>query len=268
MKKNKTLIIIACVVVALTAGQLVILGALAGIGPLKFMRQNKLARLPGNAPEYHIENLTPLADSPLKGKRLLFLGSSVTRGDAALGVSMAEYIQFLDGCNVVKSAVNGTTLTDTGSNSYVSRLKGIDPAQSFDAVIVQLSTNDATKKKPLGEVIESRSLSDFDTQTVLGAMEYIIAYSQEIWNCPVVFYTGTKYDSEAYQAMVDGLLRIQEKWDIGVIDLWNDPEMNAVSAEEYAVYMNDPIHPTQAGYLKWWTPKFESYLYNYLSPNA
>lgn len=36
--------------------------------------------------------------------------------------------------------------------------------------------------------------------------------------------------------------------------------MDAVSGEDYWVYMNDAIHPTQAGYLKWWTPKFESYL--------
>jgi hypothetical protein len=95
-------------------------------------------------------------------------------------------------------------------------------------------------------------------------MEYIIAYVQETWNCPVIFYTGTKYDSSTYQAMVDGLLKIRDKWDIGVIDLWNDPDMNAVSSEDYALYMHDPVHPTQAGYLRWWTPKFERYLYNYL----
>ena len=26
----------------------------------------------------------------------------------------------------------------------------------------------------------------------------------------------------------------------------------------------DGIHPTQAGYLNWWTPKMEAYLYDYL----
>ncbi len=48
---------------------------------------------------------------------------------------------------------------------------------------------------------------------------------------------------------------------IGVIDLWNDAEMNAVSEEDYALYMNDEVHPTQAGYLLWWVPKFQAYLY-------
>ena len=60
--------------------------------------------------------------------------------------------------------------------------------------------------------------------------------------------------------MVDVLLRLREKWGIGVIDLWNDVEMRAVKPEDYSLYMADPIHPTQAGYLEWWTPKFETFL--------
>ncbi len=264
MKKKKTWNIVGCVVAALTVGQLFILGYRGGFGPLKFLKNNRMAKLPGNAEVYHAENLTPLDNSPLQGKRLLFLGSSVTKGAASLNVSVADYIRVLDGCEVVKNAVNGTTLADVGVSSYVSRLEKTDSAQSFDAVIVQLSTNDASQKKPLGEIAESKTISAFDKKTVFGAIEYIIAYARQTWNCPVIFYTGTKYDSETYQTMVDGLLRIQEKWGIGVIDLWNDPEMNAVSAEDYALYMSDPVHPTQAGYLKWWTPKFESYLYDFL----
>ena len=49
-----------------------------------------------------------------------------------------------------------------------------------------------------------------------------------------------------------------------MIDLWNDEEMNDVSDKEYKVYMADPVHPTQAGYLEWWTPKMEEYLYQFL----
>lgn len=147
-----------------------------------------------------------------------------------------------------------------GASTYVSRLLNVDTSQKFDAVICQLSTNDATLKIVLGEISTSTELEDFDRNTVIGAMEYIIAYVKQTWDCPVIFYTGTKYGSEPYAAMVDALLRLQDKWDIGVIDLWNDPDMNAVSGDDYDFYMNDSIHPTQAGYLKWWTPKFEAYL--------
>lgn len=164
-------------------------------------------------------------------------------------------------------AVSGTTLVDEtvwGKESYIARLKTIDPGITADAFICQLSTNDATMKKPLGEISDSFDIGDFDTQTVAGAMEYVIAYARQTWNCPVIFYTGTQYKSAQYEEMVALLLKLQEKWDIGVIDLWNDGEMNAVSKADYDLYMVNGIHPSRAGYRDWWTPKFEAYLSEYL----
>lgn len=101
--------------------------------------------------------------------------------------------------------------------------------EKFDAFVCQLSTNDASKEMPMGEISSSENLEDFDTQTITGAMEYIIVYAKQTWNCPVIFYTGTKYDSKQYQQMVDVLFELQDKYGIGVIDLWNDEEMNDVS---------------------------------------
>ena len=47
-----------------------------------------MAKLPGNAEQYHLENVEPLADSPLKGKTICFLGSSVTNGSASICVAV------------------------------------------------------------------------------------------------------------------------------------------------------------------------------------
>lgn len=259
--KKKMFWIILIIVLVLIVAQLVVLGAMGGIGPLGFIKENRIKNTPGNDRQYHLENVEPLESSPLTGKNFLFLGSSVTRGEASLGVSMADYIGKLDGCTVIKEAVSGTTLAGMGSSTYTSRLLKVNTGLALDAVICQLSTNDATKKKPMGEISDSFNADEFDRETVIGAMEYIIAYSRETWDCPVVFYTGTKYSSTQYGQMVEALLQLQEKWGIGVIDLWNDPEMNAVSKADYALYMSDSIHPTQAGYLKWWTPKFQQCLY-------
>ena len=255
---------ILCVAAILLVAQLAILGAKGGIGPLKFLKNNQLAKEPGNAAEFAPENVTPLEDSPLKGKKLLFLGSSVTYGYASMQTSMADYLAILDSCEVTKEAVNGTTLAGSDSSTYVSRLMKVDKGHAFDALICQLSTNDASKGSPLGEMSDSFDIEDFDRETVIGALETIIAYAKESWNCPVIIYTGTRFDSEPYEAMVDALPALQEKWGIGVLDLWNDEEMNAVSDEDYHLYMHDDVHPTRAGYLRWWVPKFESYLYDYL----
>ncbi len=214
----------------------------------------------GNYGEYSLGNTQINSDSPLKDKTAIFLGSSVTYGYGSLGISFADFLEKSDGITAVKEAVSGTTLADIKSNSYVSRMKTIDKSIKADVFICQLSTNDATKEILLGKIAKDFDIAEFDISTVAGAIEYIIAYSKETWNCPVVFYTQAKYDSEYYGRMVDLLLEIQEKWDITVIDLWNDAEINSITDEDRRLYLVDHIHPTKAGYKIWWLPKFREAL--------
>lgn len=255
------LIVLAVFVLLNGAVSIVLAGSMGGIGPFKFLKENQLKKAAGNSEQYHLENVETMESSPLSGKRILFLGSSVTKGACALDVSMADYIEKKDDCTVIKEAVNGTTLSKEKKNSYIERLKKVSTDRSIDMVVCQLSTNDASQKLELGKIGGSTNIDELNTDTVTGAIEYIIAYSRQTWNCSVIFYTGTKYDNERYQAMVNALLEIHEKWGIGVIDLWNDPDMNAISEEDFKLYMYDYIHPTQAGYMLWWTPKIEAYLY-------
>ncbi len=254
-KKAKALIIAGCVVLFLS----IQIPLTVAINNGKFSA--------GNKDQYNLENTPVLEKSPLQGKTILFLGSSVTYGSASEGYSFADYMAKRNGFTAIKEAVSGTLLVDElsgGKESYIVRMKKMDKTLKADAFICQLSTNDATQKKPLGTVSDSFDMADFDTHTVAGAIEYIIVYARETWNCPVIFYTGTQYDSEAYGKMVELLLQIQKKWDIGVIDLWNDTELNAISQEDYKLYMVNGIHPSKAGYRDWWTPVMEEYLYDYL----
>ncbi len=199
--------------------------------------------------------------SILKGKTIIFLGSSVTFGYGSLGESFVDFLEASDGIIPIKEAVSGTTLADLKSSSYVSRMKTIDVSLKADAFICQLSTNDATKKVPLGEISEGFNLSEFDTKTVAGATEYIIAYAKKTWDCPVIFFTQAKYDSAEYEKMTELLYEIKEKWDIEIIDLWNNESINNISEEERNLYLVDSIHPTKAGYRDWWLPEFQSALY-------
>lgn len=215
----------------------------------------------GNYGEYSLKNTTVIDNSPIKEKTVIFLGSSVTYGYGSMGVSFADFLEKTDGIIAIKEAVSGTTLVDVKDNSYVSRMKTIDKTIKVDAFVCQLSTNDATKEMPLGEISTSYDINDFDTQTIAGAIEYIIAYAKGTWNCPVIFYTQAKYDSDHYAKMVDLLLKIQDKWDITVIDFWNDAEINNIAEEQRKIYLIDHIHPTQAGYKEWWLPKFQESLY-------
>ena len=192
-------------------------------------------------------------------KKIIFLGSSVTYGSAAGGVSFADIICEKNGYEMVKEAVSGTTLTDDEEQSYVSRLKTIDVDRA-DLFVCQLSTNDAALNKPLGKIGESKDKASFDVNTVAGAIEYIIAYASEKWGCPIAFYTGTKFDSEVYAQMVSLLKKIAVKWNISIINLWDDLSVNAISPEDYTKYMCDPVHPYLTGYKEWWGPFIEKHI--------
>ena len=66
--------------------------------------------------------------------------------------------------------------------------------------------------------------------------------------------------------MVEALYAIAKKWDIAVIDLWNDRELNTKEAKKRSC-MNDQIHPTKKGYALW-TPVIEAALENVVDGKA
>lgn len=215
----------------------------------------------GNGKAYDFDKIKPI-DTPLKGRRVCVLGSSVVFGSASQGFAVAEYLNARLGCVCTKEAVCGTTLVDRDRRSYVSRLKALDKSVPCDLFLCQLSTNDATQKLPLGEITAG---DDLDTATVTGAMAFIIQYVRRTWGCPVAFFTGSRYDSEAYRAMVDRLYELKEKYEIGVFDLFRGDAFNSISDEARRLYLHDPIHPTKAGYRDWWGPELEKQLLAFYS---
>jgi lysophospholipase L1-like esterase len=104
------------------------------------------------------------------------------------------------------------------------------------------STNDAGRNVPI--------------EQTEAAIRFIVEYVTEAWNCPVVFYTGTFFENEHYQKMIDLLRDLQKELGFHILDLWDDPAMRPVSEEDYKRYMHDPVHPNIEGYRSWWTPKF------------
>ena len=141
------------------------------------------------------------SDNPLSGKHIVFL-----------------FLAEKTGCRVTKEAVSGTMLVDDAPDSYICRMRKLNPEMKVDLFVCQLSTNDATQMKELGEACRTYDMDDFDTLTVAGAIEYIIAYARKTWKCPVAFYTSPRYDSARYAAMVGLLQTIRRKWDIALIE--------------------------------------------------
>ena len=182
----------------------------------------------------------------LKNKTILFLGSSVTYGSASGGVSFVDMIGELCGAACVKEAVSGTTLVDLNESSYIARLKAVAAGLRPDLFVCQLSTNDATRR--------------LDIRDIEAAIRFIVDYVQQTFGCPIVFYTGTYYESTEYLRMVERLYELQKTHGFYILDLYNDEQMRAVSEADYRRYMADAVHPTLLGYREWWTPKFVDFL--------
>lgn len=213
---------------------------------------------PGNAEKYAVKNTEQLPESVLAGKRLFFLGSSITLGTCSLQESFVDYLVRRNAIEAVKDAVSGTTLVDSGDDSYIGRLKKAGCSVRPDYFVCQLSTNDAWQKVPLGRM---STTGEYDVHEVTGAIEYILSYVKDIWGCGAVFYTNPKYHSEAYGNMVLRLHELQERWGFGLISMWDDASFNGISEAERELYMYDAVHPTRAGYREWWTPYFEKALF-------
>lgn len=230
--------------------------------------------------------------SPLAGKTIYWLGSSVTLGHAAGLNGVADYLSALTGSINVKEAVNRTTLlTPEGNiNSYVMRMlngSNFNTEQKIDAFICQISTNDATQsnRASWGTLTgaDVTELSEFDLTTSVGGVEYIINYVEQTWDCPVYFYSGSWFGDDGvrsnrdpsgtnYAMLIELVWQAVQKYsaiegyEVGVIDLFNDADFNAaVSDEYYSWCMQDAVHPKRAGYLHWWTPYFEAYLLNHIA---
>ena len=205
-----------------------------------------------------VDGYTKLNAHPLANTKIFYLGSSITRGEASGGVAFGEIINKISGNPFVKEAVSGTTLVDNESESYVQRFNKLDFSQKPDFLVVQLSTNDFSKGKPMGSVSTTQT-SGFDTSTVSGAIEHIIAQAKQ--KCPtvkVVFYTGAvrkgwQYEG-AYENYINGdFAKICSKWNVKPLDIFHS------DYNRYSFYMQDDIHPKIECYSAVWAPLFVQY---------
>ncbi|MBP2058662.1 lysophospholipase L1-like esterase [Lactobacillus colini] len=217
---------------------------------------NQYSKLAGNAPEYSINQIKTKV-SNLNNHQVLFLGSSVTFGFGSLGESFVDFLWKRDGLKAIKDAENGTTLVNidafTAGDSYVARFQSDlkDPAP--EVVVLQLSTNDVRRgSKKLGEISDNH----YDTKTITGAIEYILAEIKLLWQCPVIIFTNPDFGEPLYGKMVDRTLELKKKWKFELINLYHDPDFK----NQPSLYMADPIHPTRAGYRDKWLPIFEQKL--------
>lgn len=224
------------------------------------VKGNKKIYLPN---EKHLDKNSNLLD-----KSILFLGSSITYGAASKGISFVEFLNKSYGVRTIKEAQSGTTLSGKENTSYVSRLKNnVATEAKLDAFVCQLSTNDARFNKSIGKISDSYDCHKFDIETTIGAIEFIISYVKENWNCPIIFYTCIREKDAYYEHLIKKLYEIKNKWDINIIDVWGNVEINKRAKDDKQM-MADDAHPTLKGYRYLYTPIFSKKLNQILIDNS
>lgn len=223
--------------------------------PLHQRNYIELSALAGNSRQYGINLLTSQANQ-LTGKKVLFLGSSVTLGYGALGESFVDYLWKKTGLEAIKNAENGTTLTEKDSyypgDSYIGRFKQeLMQNEDLDLLVLQLSTNDAQKGLPLGSDQDEAARN---TKTIRGALNYVISAAKIKWQCPILIYSNPYFANENYAKMVQAATILCQKKQVQLLDLYHDQRF----MNQGELYQADEIHPTRAGYRDLWLPVFEA----------
>ena len=217
------------------------------------MKDMLLRLLPGNRQAYSPSLLEEDKDSPLLGETMLFLGSSVTRGYGSLGDSFPECFHWMDGAIFTKEAVDGTTLADMDDRSYLARLRKHE-GESFEYMFVQLSTNDAWQKAPLGDKDSQ------DTGTTFGSLNEILRIGSSISSTLPIVWSSPYFKNDRYRDMVRICEEISSEGRCLFLNLYEDPEVNSISKKARRLYLMDEIHPTRAGYRDWLFPYLRDFV--------
>lgn len=214
----------------------------------------------GNNSKYSASKSEKVEDSTLTDETIIFVGSNLLSGSKAGGDSFVEYLENSDG---IKSAVycgNDAVLVERGKNSLVSFVKSIPTENANPRMLLcEVPYADATDGSKIGTITDGYYDNEYKTNTVIGAMEYIISYSEDTWGCPVVFYTCQPNDNKHYAKIMDAVYQVADKWNVEVLDFYNDPLM-ALDDQQKKLYMATESNPTKAGYKELYTPKFREFL--------
>lgn len=223
------------------------------MGDTMVMREMSLSLLPGNRKMYSPLALKGDPSSPLMGESMLFLGSSVTRGYGSLGEAFPECFHWMDGAIFTKEAVDGTTLADMDDRSYLARLRKHE-GESFEYMLVQLSTNDAWQRAPLGDKDSQ------DTGTTFGSLNEILRIGSSISSTLPIVWSNPYFKNDRYREMVSICKEISAEGRCLFLNLYEDPEVNSISKKERRLYLMDEIHPTRAGYRDWLFPYLRDFV--------
>ncbi len=206
----------------------------------------------------------PVADSPLKGQSVLFVGDSITRS----AESWAYRIGTRYSMDWVNGGVNDATISDV-KNMIIRHQLMAGADKDYGYVIMHGGINDAIAEVSIGAVSDSFNIADFDKDTYIGGLETLFYYAYESFPGAKLGYIinyatpNSKFggytagdDTKAYY---EEAKKVCDKWGISYIDLYSGSTEDGLSysydilqvdkvAENFINNDAQEIHLSAAGY--------------------
>ncbi len=199
----------------------------------------------------------------LKGKKIVFLGDSITEGHgtSCKAARFTEILERTEGIKAVNLGIGGTRIAmqpgdeKRNDKDYCSRIGTVD--SDADIIVIFGGTNDFGHGfAPIG------GPEDKDEKTFTGALHLL--YSSLIERCPdavIVVLTPTrrlneddprgdvkKEDYLPLSGYVSVIRKTAEEYSLPVLDLWSVSGMQPKIPTIRERYMPDGLHPNDRGH--------------------
>ncbi len=207
---------------------------------------------------------TTQSTSPLNGKKMLFMGDSISfgSGDAVspfrTGRAWAGRIADLTGAITTNASVSGAKVSfQRGDDNWVYSQYVPHQNTKFDVIVMHGGVNDARHERPVGtlsEGTEEATLKKNQTSYV-GGLEWIFYnVSKTNTEAELFFIANHRLDGHSkgqakdMSAYFNAAKQACEKWGVIFIDLYNNKELNDKLETTTTKYLPDTLHLNAAGY--------------------
>lgn len=203
----------------------------------------------------------------LKGKKIAFLGDSITEGHGASKVEnrYTDLFQRLSGAEVTNYGIGGTRIArqtkKTEDNPVFDKdfcMRALEMSDGFDIVGVFGGTNDfGHGDAPLG------IFSDRTPYTFYGALHTLFSTLIKRYPTAKIFVMTPLHRENEFNAVnvnrpnnyslktcVNAIKEVAEYYSIDVLDLYAKSGMCPFVEEQLKLYFADGLHPSDAGYEK------------------
>ena len=136
---------------------------------------------------------------------------------------------------------------------------------SPDLIIFNGGTNDIGGEIPIGTMSDVYTQPASENYFANGFETIAYLLMKNFVGVPIIYMRAHNMSSRSYDGQIDyGELgiKIAEKWGIRTIDMYK--RMNTQLAEYRTAYLADYTHPNEAGYLKYYIPAIEDFVFDEL----